>query len=180
MLGEGDGRFLRAFLDSNPEATVDYVDASAQMLALAKQRAGAASESRVNLHQADALQWTPPRGDYDLIVTHFFLDCFDEDEVAAIIHRIATRARQARWIVSDFRQPKRGFRAVRAASWLWLLYSFFRITTGLKTRSLADYRSALRDNGFQLNRAITADGGLLVSELWIRSNVVQTAIHSLQ
>ena len=31
--------------------------------------------SRVCLHHADALLWEPTRV-YDLIVTHFFLDCF--------------------------------------------------------------------------------------------------------
>ena len=60
MLGEGDGRFLEAFLQSNREATVDYVDASEQMLSLAKRRAGIHA-GRVEFHHADALSWIPPR-----------------------------------------------------------------------------------------------------------------------
>ncbi len=165
MLGEGDGRFLQAFLALNAEATVDYVDSSAKMLSLAEGRAGP-DGSRVRFHHASALYWTPPRNDYDLIVTHFFLDCFNENDLAILIGRIAANAVQATWIVSDFHQPQRGFQAIRAASWLRLLYTSFGITTGLKTQSLADYRGALRRNGFQLVRAVEAEAGLLISELW--------------
>ncbi len=38
VLGEGDGRFLAAFLASNRAAKVDVVDSSAAMLALARRR----------------------------------------------------------------------------------------------------------------------------------------------
>jgi ubiquinone/menaquinone biosynthesis C-methylase UbiE len=165
MLGEGDGRFLQEFLRVNRNATVDYVDSSAEMLSLARSRA-AGDHDRVSFHHADALVWTPPRDDYDLVVTHFFLDCFPAEEIAGLIHRIASHSPQAEWIVSDFHEPQGGFAAARAATWLRLLYLFFRITTGLRTRSLADYRSALQENGFRLERAITAEAGLLVSELW--------------
>ena len=54
MLGEGDGRFLAAFLRANPHAEVDYVDLSVGMLALAEKRAGAAATGRVRFHHADA------------------------------------------------------------------------------------------------------------------------------
>jgi ubiquinone/menaquinone biosynthesis C-methylase UbiE len=165
MLGEGDGRFLQGFLRLNRQATVDYVDSSAEMLSLAKGRA-AGDQDRVKFHHANALVWTPPRDDYDLIVTHFFLDCFPAQEIAELIHRIASHAPRAEWIISDFHQPGSGFAATRAAAWLRLLYLFFRIATGLRTRSLADHRSAMQENGFRLERAITADAGLLVSELW--------------
>ena len=165
MLGEGDGRFLQLFLDLNPQATLDYVDSSAEMLSRAKQRAGSHG-ARVSFHHADALLWTPGRDDYDLIVTHFFLDCFSESDLALLIAGIAQRASQAKWIVSDFHQPQRGFAAVRAACWLKLLYTAFRFTTGLTTRKLPDHRTVLTANGFRLERAIESEAGLLVSELW--------------
>jgi len=165
MLGEGDGRFLKAFLQSNQDATVDYVDASEKMLSLAKHRAGDDGH-RVAFHHANALAWSPPRGDYDLIVTHFFLDCFNEVELAELVPRIAAHGSAATWIVSDFHQPKAGFAALHAASWLRLLYLFFRFTTGLRTKSLADYRTALHNSGFRLQRSAEVQAGLLISELW--------------
>ncbi len=171
MLGEGDGRFLQAFRRLNPEATVDYVDSSQTMLSLAKERSGA--DGRVCFHHADALCWTPPRSDYDLIVTHFFLDCFNEHDLTQLIGTIATRAPNAAWIISDFHQPEAGLSALRAAFWLRLLYSFFHITTGLETQTLADYQAPLAANGFHLDRKVTAEAGLLVSELWRRSATIQ-------
>ena len=165
MLGEGDGRFLRLFLDQNPEATVDCVDSSSKMLSLAKQRAGS-HHTRVGFYQADALHWTPPRDDYDLIVTHFFLDCFNQSEASLLIAGIAQHAAQAQWIVSDFHQPQQGFAALRATCWLRVLYAFFRFTTGLRTHQLPDHRALLTAKGFRLERAIESQAGLLVSELW--------------
>ncbi|MEO8127475.1 MAG: class I SAM-dependent methyltransferase [Bryobacteraceae bacterium] len=165
MLGEGDGRFLQMFLNQNPEATVDYVDSSREMLLLASRRAGL-HQDHVSFHCADASAWLPPRADYDLIVTHFFLDCFSQSDLATLIQRIASHASQARWIVSDFHQPPRGFAALRATCWLSVLYAFFRLTTGLKTRSLPDHRSILSANGFSLERIVESEASLLVSELW--------------
>ncbi len=165
MLGEGDGRFLQLFLQQNPEAGVDYVDSSAKMLSLARRRAGS-HHARVRFHQADALHWTPPGDGYDLIVTHFFLDCFNQSGLVHLIAGIARHTTQATWIVSDFHQPQRGFAALRATCWLRLLYAFFRFTTGLRARKLPDHRTILTANGFRLERAIESEAGLLVSELW--------------
>ena len=41
VLGDGDGRFLRALLRSNSTVRADYVDLSGRMLDLARQKAGA-------------------------------------------------------------------------------------------------------------------------------------------
>ena len=170
MLGEGDGRFLAAFLRSNPRAVVDCVDLSARMLELAGQRAGEGA-GRVRFHHADAREWPLPTGvKYDLIVTHFFLDCFTTEQLAPLLVRCASAATEhARWVVSDFHQPARGFAAWRARVWIGGLYAFFRLTTGLRVRRLPMYHAALQAHGFHCERATTAEMGLLISELWRRS-----------
>src|SRR5438270_9458495 len=40
---------------------------------------------RVKFHHADFLRWVPPEEPYDLVVTHFFLDCFDRDRLSHVI-----------------------------------------------------------------------------------------------
>ena len=176
MLGEGDGRFLAAFLKSNPRAEVDYVDLSARMLALAAQRARTTPgtgdvTSRARFHHADARTWPlPSAGVYDLVVTHFFLDCFTTEQLPPLLDRLASSTTpRARWIVSEFHQPTRGLAAWRAFLWITALYGFFRLATGLRVRALPVHRPALQALGFRLERAVTADAGLLVSELWQRS-----------
>jgi ubiquinone/menaquinone biosynthesis C-methylase UbiE len=166
LLGEGDGRFLGKFVDRSRATRIDCVDASARMLDLARSRAGV---ERVAYHHADARAIPFPRAGYDLVVTHFFLDCFDEAAVARLVERVADAAApHARWLVSEFRQPVAGWRAAWAKAWLGVLYLFFRLSTGLRTRRLVDHRPMLASRGFRLAREESSRLGLLASELWVR------------
>jgi ubiquinone/menaquinone biosynthesis C-methylase UbiE len=130
------------------------------MLTLACKRAGT---DGVSYHHADALKFPLPPRTYDLIVSHFFFDCFEERDARALIERVTQAAKpRAQWLVSEFRQPR------WAGLFLRGLYLFFRITTGLKTSSLTDHRPLLAEKGFRLVRAETSRFGLLASELWAR------------
>jgi len=159
VLGDGNGRFLSAFVRRNPAVRAHYVDLSKGMLELARQTAGT---ERVNYENADARTIQLPPGEYDLIATHFFFDCFAESELEVLIGRIAKAAKPgARWVVSEFRDASFGARLV-----VRFLYLFFRITTGLKTRTLVDHRPILQSHGFRLTDA--HQSRLVVSELWER------------
>jgi SAM-dependent methyltransferase len=161
VLGDGDGRFLRELLRENPVVHADYVDLSDPMLELARHKAGV---DRVVYRRADAraLEFAP--GEYDLIATHFFFDCFNQHELETLISRIASAAAPgARWVVSEFRTA-----SIPARLLVRALYLFFRITTGLRTQSLVDHRPILRAQGFRLIDASQSRGGLVVSELWER------------
>jgi ubiquinone/menaquinone biosynthesis C-methylase UbiE len=161
VLGDGDGRCLEKLVEQNPRARFDYVDSSGRMLALARGRAGT---ERVAYHPADALEIALPARGYDLIVTHFFLDCFDEAGASRLVECVARAAcPRARWLVSEFRRTR------WSPPLLASLYLFFRITTGLKTRRLIDHHPLLARHGFQMVRAESAWRGLLASELWMRT-----------
>jgi SAM-dependent methyltransferase len=160
LAGEGDGRFLAAFLRAYPEAEADYVDGSERMLATARARCG----ERARYFRVDLLADPAPEGPYDLLVTHFFLDCFTEAELDVVVGRLALAAgAEARWVVSEFDAP--GWWARWAVG---ALYRFFGVTTGLAARRLPGYAAALRRVGFVLEARETALAGLLVSELWVR------------
>ena len=157
VLGDGDGRFLQRLLETNRSASIDYVDLSGRMLELARARC---ASDRVKFHQADALKF--PLGRYDLVCTHFFLDCLNEREAAELIGRVARVCRPgARWVVSEFREPAPWARGIVRG-----LYFFFRWTTGLRTRELVDHRPLLAQAGFTMSRCESARGELLVSEVW--------------
>lgn len=165
VMGDGDGRFLARLVRQGVcqgQVSVDYVDLSGRMLALARGRAGT---ERVTYHQADALTLPLPNAEYDLIVSHFFFDCFEERDARALIEHATQAAQpQAQWLVSEFRQPP------WAGPFLRGLYLFFRVTTGLKTRQLIDHRPLLAERGFRLIREETSRFGLLASELWGRQS----------
>jgi len=162
VLGDGDGRALAALLVAVPQACVDYIDVSARMLELARTRAGT---KHVNYRCEDARTTPLPSAEYDLIVTHFFLDCFDETDLEPLIARLSEAATpQARWLISEF----------RGNGWLVrTLYMFFRIATGLHTRRLVDHHPLLKRHGFRLMRHEDAWRGLLASELWVRESWIE-------
>jgi SAM-dependent methyltransferase len=171
VLGDGDGRFTARLLETNPGISIDAVDASAAMLTELRCNAGPHAE-RVHTHLADAREWQPPRTDYDLIVTHFFLDCLTGEEV----HALAARLREtcvpgARWVVSEFAVPHGWFGAVIAQPLVALLYRTFGLLTGLRVRRLPDHRSALEKAGFKPADETKRLHGLLVSELWRLQNL---------
>jgi SAM-dependent methyltransferase len=166
VLGDGDGRFLARLLAANPNLYADVVDQSPAMLRLLEARASAAeARNRIQIHQTDARAFTPS-GRYDLVVTHFFLDCFTTVEVRTLAATIRPHLDpNARWLVSEFAIPN-GIAALPARSVVASLYAAFRILTGLRTRSLPDYASILAISGLRLEDRKRFLAGLLVSELW--------------
>ena len=168
-LGDGDGRALVALLHAAPAARVDYVDASARMLELARARAGTncADADRVEFRQADARVMPLDENAYDLIVTHFFLDCLSTREIQALASRLRQDAApSALWLVSEFAVPSNVFGRLVARPLVAALYLVFGQLTGLNLRSLPDHPTALKAAGFALDKRRTRLGGLLASELW--------------
>lgn len=170
IVGEGNGRFLVNFLRIHPDARVTCVEASAEMLRLARARLRASGlDSRgVEFLHADILSWPPPPRRFDLLVTHFFLDCFRADQLAAVIARLAAAAApEARWLVADFREPTSGFAKWRARAIIQSLYLFFRGVARLSATRLTPPDALLTRHGFVLRGRLTWDWGLLHSDLWV-------------
>jgi SAM-dependent methyltransferase len=175
VLGDGDGRFTAELLRVNSQVRIDAVDASSAMLdALlhrARQNAG-----RVSAHCADVRNWQPANSPYDLVVTHFFLDCLATEEVRALATKVyGAVSPSAMWIVSEFAVPHSRFGRWVARPLVWLLYRAFGLLTGLKIRSLPDHDGALRDAGFTLTQRRCILRGLLVSEMWCYQGVEREA-----
>jgi SAM-dependent methyltransferase len=167
ILGDGDGRFTARLLQTNPNIQIDAVDASPAMLRALLRRAGSNS-SRVRAHQADARTFLPPNPPYDLIVTHFFLDCLTTTEIQSLAATLRTAAfPQARWIVSEFAVPPTRFGRLVARPLISNLYRAFGLLTGLTHRHLPDHHAGLSQSGFTLQKRRAWLGGLLVSELWL-------------
>jgi SAM-dependent methyltransferase len=166
ILGDGDGRFTAEFVDGNREAIIDSVDLSPRMLALAKRRTP--DVTRLHFWRGDAMTIELPRK-YDLIVSHFFLDCFVEGDLEWLVARLSNAAcPEARWLVSEFCLPDRGIRRLAAGGLIRTMYWFFRFAAGLKASRLPDYSTIFALHGFRRVRHVPAAGGLLISELWER------------
>ncbi len=76
------------------------------MIALARRAVGTAP---VKFVETDIGALALARNSYDLIVTHFFLDCFSEETLPPLIGRLADAATaEAVWLIADFYYPPRG------------------------------------------------------------------------
>jgi ubiquinone/menaquinone biosynthesis C-methylase UbiE len=165
ILGDGDGRFTARLLNENPSIIVDAVDASPAMLKQLQRRTRPHA-SRIERHLEDARQFRP-LASYDLVVTHFFLDCLSTDEVCALSARIRRNTEVgAKWVISEFAIPDSRLGRALAEPLVSALYWAFACLTGLQVRRLPDHRAALRQAGFILLHRREWLAGLLASELW--------------
>ena len=167
-----DGRFLCELLRVHPNVEIDCVDASARMLELARRRIERrlpAGATRMRFLQQDIASWMPPYGTYDLIVTHFFLDCFAGDRIAEVVNRLSGAATPSpTWLLADFRVPDRGFARLHAQAWLVAMYRFFSVTARIEATELTDPTPHIQAKGFALARQHLFRRGMLKSQLWRR------------
>ncbi len=146
ILGGGTGWVLLEVLARRPHAKVLYLEASPQMLArararLAREKPEATAQVTFRHGTQAALA---PTETFDAIITFFVLDCIASDEIAEALARLRAALRPAApWLLADFRPARRGWRRVL----LWLMYAFFRLTTGLRARELPDLHPALAGLG---------------------------------
>ena len=169
VLGDGDGRFLARLLAANANLTADVVDSSQAMLNLLDRRirrSGRHARDRICLHHADALEWKPS-GSYDLIVSHFFLDCFFPQQVEQLLLSVLAHTQPGtQWVVSEFAIPQSRIVALLCRGIVAVLYRAFGMLTGLRVRALPDYAGCLLRHGLVLTSERRFLAGLLCSQLW--------------
>jgi ubiquinone/menaquinone biosynthesis C-methylase UbiE len=167
LVGEGNGRFLTAFITQFPNCEITCLDASAKMLAEAKRFS---APHPIQFIDTDIHAWKAPAATFDLIVTNFFLDCFPADQLAIIIKSLATAsAPEATWLLADFNQPAQGWKRWRAQWILASMYLFFRAATKLPVKQLIAPDPFLIANGFHLVDRVHHDWELLHADHWKRA-----------
>ena len=168
LAGEGHGCFLPECVRRFPAAEIVIVDISAKMLEIARSKV--AHGHQIFIH-ADLLEWDGPQCRFDLIVTHFFLDCFTADQLGCVVAKLGHCATaDAHWLLADFEIASTPFAGWRSRVIIGLLYIFFRLVTGLKASALVPPEGDLENAGFALHRRQSHDWGLLKSEWWRRGD----------
>jgi ubiquinone/menaquinone biosynthesis C-methylase UbiE len=166
VLGDGDGRFLACLLAENRCIHATAVDVSATMLSLLRRRCST-SDRRLRTHHGDALSYcrSSDRG-YDLVVTHFFLDCLTQQQADELAMRVAQIVDPgAVWVISDFCIP-RGAMRLPARALVRGLYLAFRLLTHLSVTQLPDHAAALTRAGFVRLQRDESLAGILSAERW--------------
>ena len=178
ILGEGNGRYLCELLRVHPRIDVDCVDASNAMLRLTRgrvRRTCPESFSHVHFFCEDILKWSPQKS-YDLLVTHFFLDCFPRNELSLIVEKLAYAASpNAAWLIADFTKPRTRFARAYGQLLLRLMYTFFGVAAGIAARELVDPFPYLNENGFSRVSLKLSDASLVRSDLYLLGHCGQNA-----
>ena len=172
LIGEGNGSFLLPFAQRFQDTQITVIDQSAAMLEIAQSRALEAGidMTRIFFRQADMRSVTLPANYYDLIVTLFFFDNFDESTVCKMITALEGAATvPAQWLLADFQIPEHGWRRLRARFWLAILYGFFRVFAAIPARHLPPIEAILNSSNFKQTARKTYCGQMLYSTLYQRS-----------
>ena len=135
ILGGGSGNLLKKLLKRYPQLTVDYIDISAKMIQLAREKTQ--NPSIVNF--IVGTEQNIPNRNYTVVITNFYLDLFAEQTLERVIQKIKTHLNpEARWLVTDFVSEK-GWHKIM----LWIMYRFFRIVAGIEARKLPNWQQYL-------------------------------------
>ena len=172
VLGDGDGRFTQRLMQQNSTVEIDAADASPRMLQALRERVdalGPQPSARLRTLHCDLRTYTPESRGYDLVVSHFFLDCLTDDDVSALVERLLPALTEdAIWVVSEFSIPKKGLRRAAARLAVRSLYFVFFVLARLRVDRIPDYAKAFRDRGFHRREDAEYLGGILTAELWKR------------
>ncbi|MGN6646476.1 MAG: class I SAM-dependent methyltransferase [Cytophaga sp.] len=150
VVGGGTGYFLQQLLQTNKTIHVTYVDASAKMIAYARNRMLTQlpeALQRVTFVCKPVEELEP--GVYDVIVCNYFLDLFDDAHVDTLITSFNRQlSKDALLYVTDFSIPGNCILRLCARVGLKVLYYFFRKITYLPARQLPSIDRLIKRHGF--------------------------------
>ncbi len=150
FIGDGDGRLLDDFVKVYPAINVTSVDVSPVMIDMQQRRLDPVGRSRVHWICADIETVEFEASKFDVIVTVFFLDCFNHPQLAKLLPRISTwMTTNGDWYVVDFCLPQQGLRRLWARFWLAIMHLFFRWQTGLRSRYVVNILPLLDAEGLE-------------------------------
>lgn len=164
LVGGGTGWLLEQLLLNCHPKRVLYLEASAQMLARASRRMVRHSVlGSVEFRLGDENSLKPDER-FDVVLTPFVLDLFTEETLRSQLIPQLLKAMNPRglWIVTDFVQPRRNWQKLL----LWLMIRFFRLTAGMKAKTLANWQRQLADAGLIRNACQNRVGGMVSAEVW--------------
>ena len=142
MVGGGDGELLKHFPE-DLNLQIDYVELSQQMLELAQLKAG---NHRISFVQRDIFEH---EGQYDVIISNFFLDCFGEQTLPEVIKHLGSLLRpKGLLMVVDFAPPQTSLDRMM----LWAMHRFFKVFSKLDSNRLQPIHKKIMQNRFDIIR----------------------------
>ncbi len=162
VMGGGTGRFLDALLTHDPHVTTVSIDLSPGMTrrtALRLTSRGLSDRAELRVGGIETLD---PDERFDLVVTHCFLDLFDDADLPLVVGSLNRSLEPAgHWLFSDFAAIGSGLAGAARRSIAAALYAFFRATCSIGPNHLPDFARAFDGAGLQTVVRRGLMGGLL-------------------
>ena len=160
ILGGGTGKFLDTLLRQRPAVSVTYIEASSEMIALARKQVD--NNPRVTF--IHGTHDTIPDELFDVVITSFFLDLFRENSIDQMVNTISKKLRPGgKWIVTDFENTQK----LSDRFLLSLMYIGFTITGSIDAKRLPIWRPVFAKEGLKFK-----------AEKFFRDGFVGTSVFS--
>lgn len=145
IIGGGTGWYLKELLVQKKPRKVVYLEASQQMLNLTSKKIKSIlpriPDTIVEL-RLGAEENIYPGEHFDIIVTHFFLDVFDQVRLKKIVHTLnSVLAWEGLWLIADFRlpEPKAGIDYLWKIMLVKIMLLFFRVVSHITAQKLPEF-----------------------------------------
>lgn len=165
IVGGGTGWILEEITKRHSSGlNITYIDASPKMIELARKRdVGANKVAFIAAPIEQALL----AGPYDIVITPFFFDNFNDNTMRHIFTAIDSRLGvDGAWLYCDFRNTE----VLWQKMLLRVMYLFFRVTCGVEATMLPDAEGCFRDAGYRGDGRALFAHGFIVSEIYRRAN----------
>ncbi|MBL3657737.1 class I SAM-dependent methyltransferase [Fulvivirga sediminis] len=162
IIGGGTGACLESLNKLNIPLEIIYLEASSAMIERARRR-GPLENLCINYQlgtEADL------RGDFDVILTFFFLDLFSESNLKKIIQALyRSLKRDGIWLMADFRNTE----TLWQKQLIKVMYYFFRIVSRIEANGLLDLQEYLSHQPLRLINKKLFFHGMVASHLYRKS-----------
>lgn len=155
IVGGGTGHSLDALLACEHHGRIWYVDCAPGMIAMARKRLqkGRPEAARQVTFICGTIDDLPENLRFDLICTHFFLDVFGSEALAATMAQLDKRlCSGGLWLFADFRYADSKAAYLLSFALIQSLYLFFRMCCGIEARRLPGMNAQFAHLGYAAER----------------------------
>lgn len=165
IVGGGTGWFLEEVLRQADPAQVLYVDVSSRMIRKSQNRIATRSQplaERVEYFQGTIHDLPDLDRSFDVVVTHFYLDMFNGEDLQGEIEVLTGWLRPGGiWSLADFAYVEKGLMRPVSRFLVGTMYLFFRAVAGIGSRRLEDYLALLEASGLVRRDGVAYFGGMI-------------------
>ncbi len=169
ILGGGDGFILPLIYQHAPHLRIEFVEASSEMIKLAKAKTNA--NQNVSFTHSDSFSFQS--SDHNLIYAAFFLDLFEQDKIGEVIGTIESKLKDQKnlkWYVADFELSKSTKRLVFRRFLIKLTILFFKIFTKHRVDYLPDVFNSFDQRKYKLLNTKTLGGNFIKYQVLVNSS----------